>query len=120
MAKEKNFGFGSDKNSNTEFNNLKKELEDIKRTIGNITKNEISNFSSENISNVKDIASEIIDDLSSFLGDKKDDLTQFFKKRKKDFFETRDKCEDQIKSHPFFCILGAIAVGTLLGIVIKK
>ena len=101
----------------SEFNNLRREFDTIKQAITKISKQGISESSRENI---KDVVSEITDDLNDFIGEKKESFLDLLSKGKHNFSGTKDKCEKHIKSNPFLSMLGAMAVGTLIGIIIKK
>ena len=49
-----------------------------------------------------------------------EDLGAFIKKRKDGFYTTKDNCEEQIKSNPFLAAFGALGIGVIVGILIKK
>lgn len=89
----------------TELSDLKKEFETIKSSIEKITKNELSS----SYDGIEAIISPIMEDLGAFI-----------KKRKDGFYTTKDNCEEQIKSNPFLAAFGALGIGVIVGILIKK
>ena len=102
MTKEK-------RDFDTELGDLKKEFEAIKNSVEKITKSQLSGNSAFSYDNIEEMVSPIMKDLNKFL-----------KKRKEDLCDVKDRCEDQIASNPFLTVFGALAIGTVIGILIKK
>jgi ElaB/YqjD/DUF883 family membrane-anchored ribosome-binding protein len=102
MTKEK-------RDLDTELGDLKKEFETIKNSIEKITKGQLAGHAGFSYDNIEEMVSPIMKDLNKFL-----------KKRKEDLCDVKDKFEDQISANPFLTIFGALAIGTAIGILIKK
>lgn len=94
------------KELNAELHNLKKEFEAMKASIKKISMEELPDFSREHL---KELASQMMDDLNSFVDDKKED-----------YLDAKAHCAKTIKSNPFTYVLGAFAVGAIVGMILKK
>ena len=57
---------------------------------------------------------------SEFLQKMVEDLNSFLGHKKEDYLKLQKNCENKIKDNPFTSIFGALAVGALIGMIIKK
>lgn len=82
---------------------------DIKRDTKNLAHDAKAAFSDLSNDGIKQLTSQLIDELSEFLESKKDDVVG-----------VRDKCKKSIKENPFVAVLGTLAIGALIGIILKR
>lgn len=59
--------------------------------------------------NIKEITANLVSDLGEFLENRKEDIAGI-----------KGKCKHQIKENPFVSVLSAVAVGIMLGIVLRR
>lgn len=104
-------------NFNSKFNDLKKELQKVKQQLEDLTENE---FSEENARNIKNIIYGAVDNLNDFLESRANEFSNFFEGKKQNFYDQKEKYSDRIKANPFLAILGATAIGALIGIIVKR
>ncbi len=82
---------------------------DIKRDTKNLAGDVKSAFSDLSNDGIKQLTSQLIEELSDFLESKKEDVVG-----------AKNKCKNSIKDNPFIAIIGSLAVGALLGMILKK
>ncbi len=94
------------KDTNSNFSDTKKNFENMKDSAANTAKSAYAEISNDHIK-------EIVSRLTHDLGD-------FFKNRKDDFSNVKSKSKNQIKESPFLFVIGALAIGALIGMICKK
>ncbi len=74
-------------------------------SIENTVKEAISHSSD----NIKEITAQLVEELSDYLKNKQGDIAGM-----------KGKCKHHIKENPFTTVIGALAIGTLIGLLLKK
>lgn len=102
------------------MNNIEKgasnleETNDLKKEFGTFNKSSAKKFGKNNSAdhgyeNLKYTADQISDDIEGFFSNEKENIIKI-----------KDKCVGAVKAHPLSYLFGAVAVGTLVGILIKR